>query len=202
MMMKRASPNQCLEERFLELDSFYESFQKAAEPFVAQAVCRSGCADCCTNVGEICATTLETLRIKSTIESMPLFEAAVLRQRIAENRARKKQSLLLPCPFLDPSKLCTIYPVRPFSCRRLYSLKPCGDMGPVVHREFWSLAEHFTRILQTLDPLGYSGHVTYVLGLFEEASFVEAYLSHRPCPQPLRGVIRDYELLAHTSTWS
>lgn len=196
-MKRRTSSPVSVEDKCKELEVLYETFERATAPYVAQAVCGPGCADCCTNVGEICAATLEALRIATYLETLPIFQAAGLRQKIAENRVQKKHALLLPCPFLDPDKRCAIYPVRPFSCRRLYSLEPCGVMGPVVHREFWSLAEQFTRALQALDPLGYSGHVSYVLGLLENSSFREAYWAGRTSPAALGSVIREFDLLAH-----
>ncbi len=119
-----------LEETGKELDLLYQTFERTTAPFIAQASCGPGCADCCTNVGEICATTLEALRIMTYMDGLPILQGAVLRQKIAENRALKRQHLLLPCPFLNSEKLCTIYPVRPFSCRRLYSLEPCGSRAP------------------------------------------------------------------------
>lgn len=192
------SPSGKLEEKGKELEVLYQTFERATAPFVVQAVCGPGCADCCTHVGEICATTLEALRITSFINGLPILQGAVLRQKIAENRVQKKQNLLLPCPFLDPGKLCSIYPVRPFSCRRLYSLEPCGIKGPVVHREFWTMAEQFTRALQALDPLGYSGHVSYVLGLFEEPSFREAYFANRASSATLGTMIQEFDLLVHS----
>lgn len=191
-------PRARFDERFRELEALYDAFQNTAAPFVAGAACKPGCADCCTNVGEIFTTTLEALRIRDAIEALSVFEAAVLRQRIAENREQKKRSLLLPCPFLDPDKHCRIYAVRPFSCRRLYSVEPCGQKGPVVHRDLWALAEKFTRALQALDPLGYSGHVTYVLALLDDPRFAENYLAQRPCSEALEGLVRAYDLMAHT----
>ncbi len=186
-----------LEERYRELDTLYDKFQQTAAPFMAHAACKPACADCCTNVGEIFTTTLEAVRIRQAMETLSVFEATALRRAVAENRERKKHSLLLPCPFLDPAKLCRIYTVRPFSCRRLYSVQSCGDKGPVVHREFWMLAEEFTRALQALDPFGYSGHMTYVLGLLEDPRFRESYIAQRPCPKALESVFRDYNLVGH-----
>lgn len=195
---KGISSPERLEEKFKELDVLYQTFERTTAPFIAQAACGPGCADCCTHVGEICATTLEALRILAHVDGLPILQGALLRQKVAENRVLKRQNLLLPCPFLDPGKLCSIYPVRPFSCRRLYSLEPCGSKGPVVHREFWALAEQFTRALQAFDPLGYSGHVSYVLGLFEEPSFREAYFADRACSGALGTLIREFDLLVHT----
>lgn len=185
------------EERFRELEGLYDAFQSTAAPFVAGAACRPGCADCCTNVGEIYTTTLEGLRISLAIEVMSVFEAPVLRRRIAENREQKKRSLLLPCPFLDPGKYCRIYAVRPFTCRRLYSVEPCVQKGPVVHRDLWALAEEFTRAVQALDPLGYSGHVSYILALFDDPLFTQNYMAQKPLTKALERLVRDYDLLSH-----
>ncbi|ROR02963.1 YkgJ family cysteine cluster protein [Desulfosoma caldarium] len=190
-------PRDRFDERFRELEALYDAFQNTAASFVADAACKPGCADCCTNVGEIFTTTLEALRIREAMEALSIFEATDLRQRIAENREQKKRCLLLPCPFLNPDKRCRIYAVRPFSCRRLYSVEPCGSKGPVVHRDLWALAEDFTRALQALDPLGYSGHVTYVLALFDDPRFTENYLAQRPCSKALEGLVRTYDLVAH-----
>ncbi len=163
-------------EKLRKLEEIYHRFDRMARPFVRDAVCGPGCADCCTNVGEIAVTTLEGIRIRNFLQELSVFQQSAFREKLRRNREEKRHALLLPCPFLNDLKRCSIYPVRPFSCRRLYSVEPCAAKGPVVHKELWRLAEETTRAIRSLDGHGCSGHVSAVLTLLDDDAFRRAYL--------------------------
>ncbi len=67
--------------------------------------------------------------------------------------------------------------VRPFSCRQLYSLRPCEEKGPTVHRQAAALAKETVQKIQRLDDTGYSGHLTYILTLLDDNCFRRLYLA-------------------------
>lgn len=102
------------------VDSFFER----AEGAVA---CRSGCDHCChQSVG---VTPPEALRILAFLqESRSSEQLAELRTELSERRkatqaltANERFSPDHPCPFLGDGK-CSIYAVRPLSCRGMNSL--------------------------------------------------------------------------------
>ena len=160
-----------------QLTEIYDDFERAATGFKAAAVCRIGCAFCCTTVGDVDITTLEGIIIRGHLASLPKKLRLRLEKAVSENHREKLRETLLPCPFLTTEKTCAIYPVRPFSCRRLYSVKPCGETGPTLHREAAALSEASVTSLQRLDDTGYSGHISHILQLLALPRFRKQYLS-------------------------
>jgi len=184
-----------LDDKLERLERIYRTFEKKAAVYVSQAVCEPGCAECCTHVGEISVTTLEAYRIRLFLDGLSVFERQAITRKIQINREEKRRSVLLPCPFLKPNGLCSVYAVRPFSCRRLYSVERCEIRGPVVHKDLWRLAEQTTCSIQKLDDAGYSGHLSAVLALFEDSSFVEDYEQGRFRPERLAERLRVDDLM-------
>jgi Fe-S-cluster containining protein len=89
--------------------------------------CQSGCDHCCyQSVG---VTPPEALAILAHVQATrSLEELDTLRARLREYRAKTRDlaahervSPDLPCPFLE-GRACSIYPVRPLSCRGMNSL--------------------------------------------------------------------------------
>ncbi len=81
------------------LTGIYEGFEAETSEFSRQAVCRPGCAFCCTNMGNIDITTLEGLVIR---EHMSGFSAKVkkgIQNRVLRNRQEKEKGNSAPCPF-------------------------------------------------------------------------------------------------------
>lgn len=91
---------------------------EAAAPFIA---CRRGCASCCYVPVHVLAT--EAARIASAtgrrMVRLPIRASAEV--------ARAEQAFhRQPCPFLGPADECSIYEVRPMSCRIHHSLNADG----------------------------------------------------------------------------
>lgn len=88
-----------------------------------------------------------------------------------------------------------MYPVRPFSCRLLYSVRQCGATGPVGHRQVWGLAESARHDLHLLDETGYSGHLSYILQLLSDPNFKQTYLAGRFEPDIIEDFARTHGIL-------
>jgi hypothetical protein len=183
-----------LKEKYQELLDLYARFKDEAGPYVASAVCRSGCADCCTSVGNVDVTTLEGLIILKHLQDMPDSHKKELDKKLKDNRKLKNESKYARCAFLKADDTCSIYAVRPFSCRRLYSLKTCGVTGPTVHRHVWILAGEIEAAIQLLDNNGYAGHMSYVLLLLKDAKFRNTYLNDGFAPDQIHDFLRTYHL--------
>jgi uncharacterized protein len=179
------------------LHEIYSAFEAECAPFRSEAVCGPGCADCCTQVGNVDATTLEGIFIQDAARRLPAALQKELRRRIKENRKGRRQSRFTRCAFLLQDNLCAIYDSRPFSCRRLYSMKRCGEMGPTVHRSVWGMAEQTVQLLQELDETGCTGHMTFVLSLLNDAAFLKVYLQGGFAPDEARELIQAYGLIVN-----
>ena len=181
------------------LEALYDRFEAEARDWKAEAVCKKGCADCCRKSSVIEVTTLEGWRIRSFLRGLTPDVARDLYSRVAKDRKNREKGRKTSCPFLSSDRICRIYPVRPFVCRRLYSTEDCGISGPVLHKEVIDLGHRFRDELQCLDPVGYSGHLSFVLGLLEESGFRECWSAGRAKPSAITTLIRKYKLVIHQS---
>ena len=163
--------------KYTALENLYRRYESEARPFKVDALCKSGCAFCCTDMGNVDVTTLEALIIHEHLQTLSKPDRRHLAHQIKVNRNRKMQGRKAPCPFLDTHHTCRIYPIRPFSCRQLYSLKPCEKNGAVIHRKAHALAQKTITALKHLDDTGYNGHLTFVLQLLDDRCFKTTYLS-------------------------
>jgi len=159
-----------------QLRDIYEDFERKANPFKKGAVCKIGCAFCCTHFGNVDIITLEGLIIHEWIDGLNGKERSDIRKKLTQNRKKKTNGAISRCPFLKMDNTCRIYNIRPFSCRQLYSLKECKQ-GPTVHRQAVELAKLTTKRLQQLDVTGYSGHISYILYLLDKTVFRKLYMS-------------------------
>jgi Fe-S-cluster containining protein len=159
-----------------QLRDIYEDFERKANPFKKGAVCKIGCAFCCTHFGNVDIITLEGLIIHEWIDGLNGKERSNIRKKLTQNRKKNTNGAISRCPFLKTDNTCRIYNLRPFSCRQLYSLKECIQ-GPTVHRQAVELAELTTKRLQQLDTTGYSGHISYILYLLDKPVFRKLYMS-------------------------
>ncbi len=160
-----------------QLRGLYEDFERDADPFKKSAVCKIGCAFCCTHFGSVDIITLEGLIIHEWIDSRNVQERSDIRKQLTQNMEKKANGAISRCLFLKTNNTCGIYDIRPFSCRQLYSLKDCTDQGPTVHRQAVDLAKLTVKRLQQLDETGYSGHISYILHLIGKADFRKLYMS-------------------------
>ena len=173
------------EEKKEKLHNNYDRFERENLPYCQQAFCKPGCSFCCTYMGNIDIVTLEGLIILEHIESQPEEFQAALKKKIAVNRTEKEKGRKPPCPFLQENNTCLIYAIRPFSCRQLYSVRECGDGGPMAHRRAVESARSTVREIQQIDDAGYSGHISYVLQLLDNTSFRKLYLSGGFAPEKI-----------------
>lgn len=173
----------------------YERFEEMAEPFSRLAVCGPGCADCCTTVGDIDITTIEGLNILGYLQRLDAARQKTFQKALKENARLKASSRLVRCPFLLKDDRCGIYPVRPFSCRRVYSVSTCGSRGPTVNRHLWELADRTVQEIQELDHTGYSGHLTFIIQLLKDSRFRTTYVSGGFSPEYIRTFARQHRLV-------
>ncbi|UCF02882.1 MAG: YkgJ family cysteine cluster protein [Deltaproteobacteria bacterium] len=175
----------------------YEEYERLVRPYKSQAVCEKGCASCCIDVGSVGATTLEGLIILELIQGWDRQALKEMNRVLRENRNDKLNQVFARCAFLDQEQSCRIYAVRPFSCRRLYSLRKCDGQGAVVHRQAVALGQKIEKELQNLDPDGCSGHLSFILHLLEEELFRRAHLKGSWKVVDFREIIERYELVVH-----
>ena len=180
-----------------QIFELYEKYERLVEPFKAQAVCEKGCASCCIDVGTVGATTLEVLLILEHLQGWGQSARLEINRCLRENRNDKVDSVLVRCAFLDEEQSCRIYSVRPFSCRRLYSLRKCDGQGAVVHRQTVSLGQRIEKELQNLDPGGCSGHLSFILHLLEKETFRLSYLKGGWKVDDFTDIIEGYGLVIH-----
>ena len=179
------------------LFAVYNEYERVVQPFKEQSICERGCASCCIDVGNVGATTLEGMIILEYLQGWDHRAIEELNRSLRENRSEKLNSALVRCPFLDEEASCRIYEVRPFSCRRLYSVKKCDGQGAVVHRQAFVLGQKAEKELQELDPEGCSGHLSFILHLLESEAFRRDYVQGRWRLEDFREIFERYKLLVH-----
>jgi Fe-S-cluster containining protein len=184
-----------MHEKTARLREVYLGYEKAAEEFKRQAVCRRGCTSCCTIVGNVDVVTLEGLIIRERIAGMPPDAGEKIMKRLAENKSRYERGTQADCAFLDGDGACVIYDIRPFSCRQLYSVRECSGGGPTVHRQAVALSRQTVREIQGLDESGYSGHLSYILHLLDGKEFREVYLSGGLDPGRIRKFAKSHGIV-------
>jgi hypothetical protein len=98
--------------------------------------CRAGCAHCCHQpVGVTPPEVLAIVAHLQAIRAPAALEATTARMREADDRTRgvptaDRLSAEFPCPFLEDAR-CTIYEVRPLSCRGANSLDAAACERPL-----------------------------------------------------------------------
>ncbi len=162
-----------MEER---LQVLYQKYEKEASQYKEQAECGRGCSFCCSIAGKIDIVTLEGVRILEKMQSLPESEAKAINHGLEQERSLRRKGKKSACPFLDREGACSVYEIRPFSCRQLYSLRKCDQGGPLVHKQAVTLAQNFVKEIQLLDNTGYSGHHSFILELLQNATFTTTYL--------------------------
>jgi Fe-S-cluster containining protein len=178
-----------------QLLGLYADFATRAADHQVAAVCTRGCADCCTSVGNVDATTLEAYFILEHLKTFSPSKRQGIKLKVKQNKLAKESFTLVRCGFLLENDTCAIYPVRPFSCRRLYSVTRCAEQGPTVHRQVWMLAREIEAAIQELDHTGYSGHLSYLLHLLQQPEFRKLYLNGGFAPEAIREYAVSHELL-------
>ena len=184
-------------EKIKQVFELYDEYERLVQPYKTLAVCGKGCASCCIDVGNVGATTLEALIILEHLEGWDQPARLEINRSLRENRDHKVGSVLVRCAFLGVEQCCRIYSVRPFSCRRLYSVRKCDGQGAVVHRQAVFLGQRIEQELQNQDPNGCSGHLSFILHLLEKEPFRRSYLQGSWRVDDFTDLIERYELVLH-----
>jgi len=172
-----------MDKKIDQLKPIYQAFETQAADYKQKAVCRKGCAYCCTDAGRIDITTLEGLVILKKIRTLPRTRQLKVNKALATDLTRREKGQRSACPFLMKNQACMIYQIRPFSCRRIYSVRECSpDHPPMLNRQVMNMAEKAIRELQLLDHTGYSGHISYIMHMLAAAKFLSTYQAgeHKP----------------------
>ena len=197
MSLQGGSDNMDLKEKKTKVYELYENYERLVQPYKSQAVCEKGCASCCIDVGSVGATTLEGLIILEYLQGWDRQALKEINRNLGENRNDKLSQVFSRCAFLDQEQSCRIYAVRPFSCRRLYSVRKCDGQGAVVHRQAVMLGQKIEKELQELDPDGCSGHLSLILHLLEKNGSRQGYLRENWRTEKFKDIIERYELVVH-----
>jgi Fe-S-cluster containining protein len=185
-----------MQDRFAALEAIYESFEQETATFRSQAACARGCAYCCTDAGRIDATTLEGLRIRDRIAKLPRPRRLSLKKVLKRDMQKREAGAPSPCPFLMKTKACLIYPIRPFACRRIYSLQRCsGEQPPVLSRQVMAIADNTIAALQHLDANGYSGHLAFILHMLEAPRFLAVYRAGEFRPEEIMAFGKSHRIV-------
>lgn len=159
-----------------DLERIYISFEEAAREYRTGQACGKGCSFCCSHAGSIDMTTLEGVRIRDAVQKFPRPRQKNIEKILYREVREREKGNKVPCPFLMKNNACMIYEVRPFSCRRVYSLHVCTrEHPPQVNRKVMEIAQDHIRQLQTLDSTGYSGHISYILHMLDAPAFFTTY---------------------------
>lgn len=163
------------------LKELYEIYDEGNLQFEKYASCSKGCGHCCCLYIDCTAIEAELIRehvqanfsqeqtsiLKAKIDDIaPLIPS---RQDIDENNEHALYYLnkKIPCIFLSEEKACSIYPVRPFNCRKFLTItspneciegKHVVKLNPSINNvgllSINSLSESVTRFKRASTPKG------------------------------------------------
>ncbi len=184
-----------IKEKKKRLEELYGQYERGVAEFKKSAACIKGCATCCIYVGNIDITTLEGIIIYERLATLKEPIKSEIRARLIQNKIDREMKKLSQCPFLRKDRTCMIYDIRPFSCRRLYSIRRCNGGSPIIHRQALEMANQILKKIQQLDSKGYSGHISYILYLLDKREFRKAYLCDRFNPQKIANFGKTHGIL-------
>ncbi len=169
-----------LEKSWRQLDQQIEHFCEATNQNRSASFCKKGCCNCCSLA--VNCSFPEALVIASKLTSeqrLALADKVALLRNISLQAEDLKHYLRLfrhkigGCPFLEPDTgSCSIYSIRPFSCRALISTRNSswcavdfGDLHPQEKEAF----------LSSLDPEVVAFPTHYLAAPQELGLELEAY---------------------------
>jgi len=185
------------------LDHIYLAFSRWSSS--ANFACRPGCASCCTD--NVTLTALEAGRIVSYChnEKPPGWLAGKIVHRepavrpsqttneyveailAGEKEQHESQKVWGSCVFLE-SAHCSIYPVRPFSCRCFVSTTICQPQGSATVADahlYGAMAA--MQIIEHLGQFDSWGNMTDILAVTLGNDRAEALRQHLRPARPLPG---------------
>jgi hypothetical protein len=119
--------------------NLHRSVDKVVDQAVANGVhseCRVGCTYCCSARVEACVP--QVLLIARAVKRLPTEaqEAVAERLRRYAQEVEEAGAAPVPCAFLV-ERQCSIYPMRPASCRRAHSLSKsdCANLAPSIPQD-------------------------------------------------------------------
>ncbi|MDY6903176.1 MAG: YkgJ family cysteine cluster protein [Thermodesulfobacteriota bacterium] len=170
--------------------------------------CKKGCDTCCTV--NVTVTSLEAFRMAEYLQGQERTDliAAV---RSAVNGKRFHPGLTLnaiadicnqgkepPEEVMDPSwgqcpllkdQICSIYEVRPFSCRCMVSTSDCRNEGYARTDEFTVTVNNvMMQYIEHIDQTGFTGNMLDMILYMEEQNIRNTYSAGEQLPPPARGV--------------
>ena len=179
-----------------ELKKIYDAFDSETAAYRSEAACTKGCAFCCTDAGSIDITTLEGVAIREHIGQMPGSRQAGIKKTLMRDMKKREAGRITPCPFLMKNNACMIYPIRPFACRRVYSLHNCNKQNPpLLNRNVVETAHKTIEALQRLDANGYSGHISYILQMLDSPRFLATYLAGDLKPEEIMDFGKSHRII-------
>jgi len=114
-----------------QFDRFIDQWLTGYRALGKAIYCRTGCAGCCrfavhATFPEAAAiawqlTRQQTLQLSAYISRLKKILPA---SSDMKNYLKSHRQSVGPCPFLDGQNNCSIYPIRPLSCRALLSTRP------------------------------------------------------------------------------
>jgi Fe-S-cluster containining protein len=185
-----------IEKQIDQIKDIYQAFETEAAKYKENAACDKGCAYCCTDAGSIDITTLEGLVILEKVRRLQRPLHVKVNKALASDLKKREKGQKSICPFLMKSKACMIYDMRPFSCRRIYSVHRCdAEHPPMLSRQVIEIAENTIRELQTLDRTGYSGHLSYIIHMLNAPKFLSTYLAGEHKPQEVQAFGKTHDIV-------
>ena len=168
-----------------KIDLLQVIYRHAGEFHGTGWACKKGCSACCTQ--SVTMTTLEGREIVSYLKKRgasnvcELISKAAGEIDIPKMTTNRFASLCIEedeshdleeegswnfstCMFLRDGS-CSIYEVRPFSCRCLLSRTPCSEQGyAVMDPVTITLNTVFQQLIEHIDQGGYWGNMVHVVG--------------------------------------
>lgn len=191
-----ANKVQYMYSKIAELQTIYDKFKQEAAPYKQKAACKKGCAYCCTDAGSIHITTLEGLAINQAMAGLAKPQKSAAKKALDKDMKRREKGLSSPCAFLMKNKACMIYDVRPFACRRIYSIETCNrEQPPILSQHVMKFGERTIKSLQQLDHTGYSGHMSYILFMLDAVRFMETYQAGEFKPEEVTDFGKSHQIL-------
>ncbi|HEY9061280.1 MAG TPA: SEC-C metal-binding domain-containing protein [Pseudobacteroides sp.] len=153
-----------MEEGLALLRDSYLIFDDGASEFKKYSPCDKGCWHCCCSIVETAIIEAENIRsyilenfnesrkeqLSKKINDVSRFQPSPIQMSNEQVKMNYlKQSI--PCPFLDDNYSCSIYPVRPITCRKhmVFSAKNlCVSGGRVCMYESSIINDTMINIVQ------------------------------------------------------
>ena len=114
-----------------QFDKFVDQWLNDYRALGKTVYCRAGCAGCCRLA--VHAAFPEAAAIAGQLDQRQTLRLAAYIRRLQQvlptvndlkSYLKSHRQTIGPCPFVDEEENCSIYPVRPLSCRALLSTRP------------------------------------------------------------------------------